>query len=57
MIHERLVKDSRPPSSVLDGDNVDIGITPSIMRSIGSRRGFKYPVTLADPFLRLGPGE
>jgi len=42
---------------MFNGNNVDIGITPSIMRSIGSRRGFKYPVTLADPFLRLGPGE
>jgi hypothetical protein len=53
----RYGEDSRSPSPVLDGDDVDVGIRPSVVGSVRGRRSFEYPVTLTEPLLRLGPSE
>jgi hypothetical protein len=50
-------EDSRSPGPVLDGNDVDIGIGPSVVGSIRSGRSLEYPVALTEPLLRLGPGE
>lgn len=45
---------SRSPSTLLDRDDVDIGITPPVVRRIRRRRGLEVPVVFAEPLARLG---
>jgi hypothetical protein len=42
---------------VLDGHDVDIGITPSVVGSIRGRRSLESPVVLGEPLFRLWSSE